>query len=898
MKKTSDKRHQKLLLCSALVMILTQGGTMRVFAMEKEQPEETQTETVQEITQEQASPSEEITDTDTEEQEYVAETAAEESEETDAVDQSGDVTITIGDTSFHPEDEEASHWTNGTGWKNIPQQYVALVNYDGSGTAVSADGGVLKLAVAGINKIGSLAGDCSVQITGTGIVLIDSIDIKKGNQITLHTDTALYDSGSAAVFLKQDDGSYLLINGGITGILDENYYLDDMKLRIPSGSSLTLSTMCLRTETWIPEDSEEIQTEITHYTVPVPADASQPVHEGGDVTFEDNGSKLELGPNAVLTVEDGASVLFADTRNNAVLFPYDIKSELIIRGTMNIRGSTQKGLIKVVEGGTLTGSGTAVNAEISLESTGTLSETLTLENSSLTIPGQKQVNATIKDSVIYLKGSDIFLPSLNVSGNSYIGVETSDRPFFTSRIGDITLSEGSSLEILANDHDYFTYSSLPTRLLEDACLEISGTITGGTVSVLAGCVRYTGTAAENMPIVPGTSAARALITQAEAKSLFAPLSMTEADALECLKTDTIPVYAYTIEDALVKDDVDARQWKVSSYTELQPLERTNDQIFTCRSFLEQYQQITKETKDFPHGNYFHAVEIIYSDLNRDRIWLDDPKTFNTENVILIRTVQCTGKGGQGGSTTSHTGTSFTGNGELGGTGNGLVDPGSGTVIYGENTDPEPTPEPTSEPTPKPTPEPTPKPTPEPTPETTPEPTPEPKPDDSGNNSSSSSENNTAQTTPTPVPEYVYTDTGNNRKDPAVTGFIVEFYVNGGSYIVPQTVKYGGTASEPAAPVKEGYLFSGWYKDMDLTELFDFLTPIRSDMILYAKWTRQEQPENTVTAPAEETKPTDSLPAASAEKSSLWLWMIPAVLAAVSLCLTWIFRRNDGEEEDE
>ena len=70
------------------------------------------------------------------------------------------------------------------------------------------------------------------------------------------------------------------------------------------------------------------------------------------------------------------------------------------------------------------------------------------------------------------------------------------------------------------------------------------------------------------------------------------------------------------------------------------------------------------------------------------------------------------------------------------------------------------------------------------------------------------------------------------------------------------------------------------------------------MILYAKWTRQEQPENTVTAPAEETKPTDSLPAAPAEKSSLWLWMIPAVLAAVSLCLTWIFHRNDGEEEDE
>ncbi len=127
---------------------------------------------------------------------------------------------------------------------------------------------------------------------------------------------------------------------------------------------------------------------------------------------------------------------------------------------------------------------------------------------------------------------------------------------------------------------------------------------------------------------------------------------------------------------------------------------------------------------------------------------------------------------------------------------------------------------------------------------------------------------------------------------------MEFYVNGGSYIVPQAVKYGGTASEPAAPVKEGYLFSGWYKDMDLTELFDFLTPIRSDTILYAKWIKQEEPEPSASAVPEETKPTESLPAAPEEKSSQWLWMIPAVLAAVILCLAWIFRRNDGEEEDE
>ena len=154
-------------------------------------------------------------------------------------------TIHIGDTAFDSGDDESSDWSDGKGWRNVAGQYVAMVDFDGSGAEISADEGVITLAVAGVNRIGTLKGNCSYNIVGSGIVLIDSIEIEDGNDISLMPNTAVYDEGSAAVFLLQDDGTYLLINGSIPGILDETYALDGVDLVVPDGSSLKLSAMWL-----------------------------------------------------------------------------------------------------------------------------------------------------------------------------------------------------------------------------------------------------------------------------------------------------------------------------------------------------------------------------------------------------------------------------------------------------------------------------------------------------------------------------------------------------------------------------------------------------------------------------------------------------------------------------
>ncbi|RKN82014.1 InlB B-repeat-containing protein [Paenibacillus ginsengarvi] len=70
--------------------------------------------------------------------------------------------------------------------------------------------------------------------------------------------------------------------------------------------------------------------------------------------------------------------------------------------------------------------------------------------------------------------------------------------------------------------------------------------------------------------------------------------------------------------------------------------------------------------------------------------------------------------------------------------------------------------------------------------------------------------------------------------PAV--YTVTFATNGGTAVSGQSVNYGGTATEPAAPAKTGYTFGGWYSDAGLTADFLFTTAITGNTTLYAKWT--------------------------------------------------------------
>ena len=68
---------------------------------------------------------------------------------------------------------------------------------------------------------------------------------------------------------------------------------------------------------------------------------------------------------------------------------------------------------------------------------------------------------------------------------------------------------------------------------------------------------------------------------------------------------------------------------------------------------------------------------------------------------------------------------------------------------------------------------------------------------------------------------------------AATGVI--FDTQGGSSVGAQTVKVGGTASEPDAPTKDGYRFVRWTTDPAGTTPYTFGTPVNAPVTLYAQW---------------------------------------------------------------
>ena len=67
-------------------------------------------------------------------------------------------------------------------------------------------------------------------------------------------------------------------------------------------------------------------------------------------------------------------------------------------------------------------------------------------------------------------------------------------------------------------------------------------------------------------------------------------------------------------------------------------------------------------------------------------------------------------------------------------------------------------------------------------------------------------------------------------------FTCSFETNGGSEIAPVKAVKSGSLKEPEAPVKDRYVFDGWFKDPELTKPWNFKSDrVNSDITLYARW---------------------------------------------------------------
>ena len=82
----------------------------------------------------------------------------------------------------------------------------------------------------------------------------------------------------------------------------------------------------------------------------------------------------------------------------------------------------------------------------------------------------------------------------------------------------------------------------------------------------------------------------------------------------------------------------------------------------------------------------------------------------------------------------------------------------------------------------------------------------------------------------------------NDDDKNTTSYEVSF-IDGDDVIKTLNIKENNLVSRISDPEKEGYIFTGWYSDKELTNEFDFEnTRITENTNIYAKWVKASEPE--------------------------------------------------------
>lgn len=113
--------------------------------------------------------------------------------------------------------------------------------------------------------------------------------------------------------------------------------------------------------------------------------------------------------------------------------------------------------------------------------------------------------------------------------------------------------------------------------------------------------------------------------------------------------------------------------------------------------------------------------------------------------------------------------------------------------------------------------------------------------------------------------------------PGPSAHTVTFDVNGhGTAPASQSVKDGEKAVRPADPSAPGWVFGGWYLDKACTKAYDFSSPVKSDITLFARWTAACNPGGG---------PAGTVPGAKTGDGSRTLyWIVLAAAAELVLLL--------------
>ncbi|MBR7189657.1 MAG: hypothetical protein IKD63_00945, partial [Oscillospiraceae bacterium] len=325
-----------------------------------------------------------------------------------APDGSASADITVGGKDAAEED----------GWTyDESSGQVGLINFDRADIDIVSSGlNGLNIAAAGFNHLGTISSEGDIHITGTGILLVDDVMLGETGGLYLHTLTDLYDegTGSVAFFLRQYDNLYLMLNGSVPGILDEDYTVRDADLYVPSGSKLLLYTGGAVTD---PDTGGIVERYSGDQTV-------DPLE--GDYVYNEVYSSLTLEDGSSLTVERGAEISMPSTPSRVTAGARLRSSLHVMDGArLDLDGSLNgDGTFKLDEAGVMTGSGSLTAHSITIDSASCIADcAVTMQSRDFTVWGSGSMKTlNIKDSDVVIRDyyAPVSIASLTNTGDSYI----------------------------------------------------------------------------------------------------------------------------------------------------------------------------------------------------------------------------------------------------------------------------------------------------------------------------------------------------------------------------------------------------------------------------------------------------------------------------------------------
>ncbi len=404
-------------------------------------------------------------------------------------------TVSIGGTTFTPG-EDAGIDLSGTtsdpddlfGFDagdpdDATDDSFYMVNYNGSGESLSSEDSDINIVAAGLNQLGSILADGNVNVTGTGILLVDQIQLAEGCGFYLHPIEGMYDSGSVAVFLltspaDSQSGSnavYTLLNpASAPGILDESYVIPTgIDLVMPSGTALVLNGMV------VAENNETHERTYFYDSVP-------DSYKTSEYTLTVNEPSLTVSEGASLTVGSEASITMSSIWYGEDLSPeIEVFGRLTVDGEIGGQGAVYVGNTDSSSPAVLGGTGTISSDSLSIRYASRVDEqsNLLLASPNVNFAGCYENCITsinhlnIQDSNVSF-GSGFTIGTINAEGDCMLS------GYITS-CGDISLSEGSTLSL---------------NLVYSSTMTLNGSISGGTIRFICGSYIF----APGSSVSPGT----------------------------------------------------------------------------------------------------------------------------------------------------------------------------------------------------------------------------------------------------------------------------------------------------------------------------------------------------------------------------------------------------------